>query len=145
MRQTTMAKPSEVTRQWYVIDAAGLTLGRLATEVAILLRGKHKPTFTPHVDGGDYVIVLNADKVVTTGDQKEKKFYYSHSQYPGGMRVRSTGTMRDQYPVEWVEKAIHGMIPHTKLGNVQRKHLFVYTGDTHPHTAQQPIEFKLKG
>ena len=145
MRQTTMAKPSEVTRQWYVVDAAGLTLGRLATEVAILLRGKHKPTYTPHVDGGDYVIVINAEKVITTGDQKEKKFYYSHSHYPGGLRVRSTGTMREQYPIEWVEKAIHGMLPHTKLGNVQRKHLFVYTGDTHPHAAQQPIEYKLKG
>lgn len=145
MRQTTMAKPSEVERQWYVVDAAGMTLGRLATEVAVLLRGKHKPSFTPHVDCGDYVIVINAEKAVITGDQNEKKFYYSHTQYPGGLRTRSTRTMREQYPVEWVEKAIQGMLPHTKQGNVQRKHLFVYTGDTHPHEAQQPIEYKLKG
>ena len=145
MRQTTMAKPSEIKRQWYLVDAAGMTLGRLASEVAVLLRGKHKPTFTPHVDCGDYVIVINADKAVITGDQSEKKFYYNHSQYPGGMRVRSTRVMREQYPVEWVEKAIQGMLPHTKQGNAQRKHLFVYTGDVHPHAAQQPVEYKLKG
>ena len=136
MRQTTMAKPSEVVRQWYVVDGTGCTLGRLATQVAAVLRGKHKPTYTPNVDTGDYVIVINADKIVITGDQNEKKFYYSHSQYPGGLRVRSTRIMREQYTVEWVEKAIHGMLPHTKLGNAQRKHLFVYTGNEHPHAAQ---------
>ena len=142
MRQTTMAKPSEVVRQWYVVDGTGCTLGRLATEVATVLRGKHKPTYTPNVD---YVIVINADKIVVTGDQNEKKFYYSHSQYPGGLRVRSTRTMREQYTVEWVEKAIHGMLPHTKLGNAQRKHLFVYKGNEHPHAAQKPVELKIKG
>ncbi len=145
MRQTTMTKPSEVVRQWYVVDGNGLTLGRLATEVATVLRGKHKPTFTPHVDCGDFVIVINADKIVITGDQNEKKFYYSHSQYPGGLRTRSTRVMREQYTIEWVEKAIHGMIPHSRLGNVQRRHLFVYKGPEHPHTAQQPIELKIKG
>ncbi len=145
MRQTTMTKPSEVVRQWYVVDGTGLTLGRLASQVATVLRGKHKPTFTPNVDCGDFVIVINADKIVITGDQNEKKFYYSHSQFPGGLRTRSTRVMREQYTEEWVEKAIHGMIPHTRLGNVQRKHLFVYKGAEHPHTAQKPVELKIKG
>jgi large subunit ribosomal protein L13 len=140
-----MAKPSTVTRQWYVVDGTGLTLGRLASEVAAVLRGKHKPTFTPNVDCGDFVIVVNADKIVVTGDQTNKKNYYSHSMFPGGLRVRSTRTMREQYTVEWVEKAIHGMLPHTKLGDVQRKHLFVYKGAEHPHAAQKPVELKIKG
>lgn len=145
MRQTTMTKPSEVVRQWYIVDGTNQTLGRLASEVAAVLRGKHKPTFTPNVDCGDYVIVINADKIVITGDQNEKKFYYSHSMYPGGLRTRSTRVMREQYTVEWVEKAIHGMLPHTKLGNVQRKHVFVYKGSEHPHAAQKPVELKIKG
>ena len=145
MRQTTMAKPSTVTRQWYVVDGTGLTLGRLASEEASVLRGKNKPTFTPNVDCGDFVIVVNADKIVVTGDQTNKKNYYSHSMFPGGLRVRSTRTMREQYTVEWVEKAIHGMLPHTKLGDVQRKHLFVYKGAEHPHAAQKPVELKIKG
>lgn len=145
MRQTTMAKPSTVVRQWYVVDGTGCTLGRLASEVATVLRGKHKPTYTPNVDCGDYVIVINADKIVITGDQDYKKFYYSHSQYPGGLRTRSTRVMREKYTVEWVEKAIHGMLPHTKLGNVMRKHVFVYKGNEHPHAAQKPIELKIKG
>lgn len=145
MRQTTMTKPSEVVRQWYVVDGTNKTLGRLASEVATVLRGKHKPTFTPHVDTGDYVIVINADKIVISGDQEFKKFYYSHSQYPGGLRTRSTRVMREKYTVEWVEKAIHGMLPHTKLGDKQRKHLFVYKGEKHPHEAQQPVEMVVKG
>lgn len=145
MRQTTMAKPNEVVRQWYVVDGTNQTLGRLASEVATVLRGKHKPTFTPNVDCGDFVIVVNADKIVITGDQNEKKFYYSHSMYPGGLRTRSTRVMREQYTVEWVEKAIQGMLPHTKLGDVQRKHLFVYKGSEHPHAAQKPVELKIKG
>ena len=144
MRQTTMAKPSTVTRQWYVVDGTGLTLGRLASEVASVLRGKNKPTFTPNVDCGDFVIVVNADKIVVTGDQTNKKNYYSHSMFPGGLRVRSTRTMREQYTVEWVEKAIHGMLPHTKLGDVQRKHLFVYKGAEHPHAAQKPEVMEIK-
>ena len=143
MRQTTMAKPEEVVRQWFVVDGKGQTLGRLATEVAAVLRGKHKVTFTPHVDCGDYVIVINADQIVVTND--DKKNYYSHSQYPGGLRVRSTKTMKDKYTIEWVEKAIHGMLPHTRLGDKQRTHLFVYKGDSHPHAAQKPIEMKIKG
>ena len=144
MRQTTMLKPSEVEHKWYVVDATGCTLGRLATQVATVLRGKHKPTFTPHVDCGDYVIVVNADKVKITGDQDFKKFYYRHSGYPGGLKVRSTKTMRENYTVEWVEKAIKGMLPHNKLGDVQRKHVFVYTGPDHPHAAQKPVELKVK-
>ena len=138
MRQTTMAKPNEIVRQWYVVDGAGCTLGRLASEVASVLRGKHKPIYTPNVDCGDYVIVI-------TGDQNNKKSYYSHSQYPGGLRVRTTRVMREQYTVEWVEKAIKGMLPHTRLGDVMRTHLYVYTGSEHPHQAQKPVELKIKG
>ncbi len=145
MRQTTMAKPSEVVRQRYIVDGAGLTLGRLATEVATVLRGKHKPTYTPNVDCGDYVIIVNADKIVITGDQDNKKSYYSHSQYPGGLRTRTTKVMREKYTVEWVEKAVKGMLPHTKLGNVMRTHLYVYEGPEHPHAAQKPVELKIKG
>ena len=145
MRQTTMLKPSEVVRQWYVVDGTGCTLGRLATEVATVLRGKNKPTYTPNVDCGDYVIIINADKIQITGDQVNKKNYYSHSMYPGGLRTRSTGVMRTQYTVEWVEKAIHGMLPHNKLGDVMRTHLFVYTGSEHPHAAQKTVELKIKG
>ena len=145
MRQTTMLKPSEVVRQWYVVDGTGCTLGRLATEVATVLRGKNKPTYTPNVDCGDYVIIINADKIQITGDQVNKKNYNSHSMYPGGLRTRSTGVMRTQYTVEWVEKAIHGMLPHNKLGDVMRTHLFVYTGSEHPHAAQKPVELKIKG
>ena len=145
MRQTTMLKPSEVVRQWYVVDGTGCTLGRLATEVATVLRGKNKPTYTPNVDCGDYVIIINADKIQITGDQVNKKNYYSHSMYPGGLRTISTGVMRTQYTVEWVEKAIHGMLPHNKLGDVMRTHLFVYTGSEHPHAAQKPVELKIKG
>lgn len=145
MRQTTFTKPADVKRTWYVVDAAGMTMGRLATEVASVLRGKHKPTYTPNVDCGDYVIVLNADKVVMTGNKMEDKKYYRHSMYPGGLKVRTARVMKEQYPVEWVEKAVYGMLPHTKLGDVQRRHLFVYTGSEHPHAAQQPVELKIKG
>ena len=145
MRQTTMIKPAEVVRQWYVVDGTDCTLGRLATEVASVLRGKNKPTFTPHVDCGDFVIVINADKIKITGDQDKKKFYYSHSQYPGGLHVRSTKVMREEHTVEWVEKAIKGMLPHNKLGDVQRTHVFVYEGPEHPHAAQKPVEMKIKG
>ena len=144
MRQTTMLKPSEVTRTWYVVDGTDQTLGRLATCVATVLRGKHKPAYTPNVDCGDYVIVINADKVKITGDQDEKKFYYRHSGYPGGMKIRSTKVMREKHTVEWVERAIKGMLPHNKLGDVQRKHVFVYEGAEHPHAAQKPVELKVK-
>ncbi len=145
MRQTTFTKPADVTRTWYVVDAAGKTMGRLSTEVAAVLRGKHKPSFTPNVDCGDFVIVINADEIVMTGNKMNDKKYYSHSMYPGGLRTRTAKIMKDNYTVEWVEKAIHGMLPHTRLGDVQRRHLFVYKGSEHPHAAQKPVEMKIKG
>lgn len=145
MRQTTFTKPADVERTWYVVDGAGMTMGRLATEVAAVLRGKHKPSFTPNVDCGDFVIVINADEIVMTGNKMEDKKYYSHSMYPGGLKTRTAKVMKEKYTVEWVEKAIHGMVPHTKLGDVQRKHLFVYKGSEHPHASQKPVEMKIKG
>ena len=142
MRQTTMLKAEKKKKEWYVIDAEGLTLGRLATKVAAVLRGKHKPTYTPNVDCGDYVIVINADKVVYSGDQEEKKIYYHHTMFPGGLKSRSIGLMKREYPVELVEHAIQGMLPHNKLGDRMRTHLFVYEGANHPHAAQKPMELK---
>lgn len=142
MRQSTMLKAEEVKKEWYVIDAEGQTLGRLATKVAAVLRGKHKPTYTPNVDCGDYVIVINADKVVYSGDQEEKKIYYHHTMFPGGLKSRSIGLMKREYPVELVEHAIQGMLPHNKLGDRMRTHLFVYEGANHPHAAQKPMELK---
>lgn len=145
MRQTTMAKPADVQRTWYVIDGEGETLGRLATKAAYVLRGKNKPTYTPNVDCGDYVIVINAAKVDMTGNKLNTEKYYNHSGYFGGMRVRNAKEMKEKYPVEWVERAIKGMLPHTRLGDVQRGHLYVYAGSEHPHAAQQPVELKVKG
>ena len=142
MRQTTMLKAEEVKKEWYVIDAEGQTLGRLATKVAAVLRGKHKPTYTPNVDCGDYVIVINAEKVVYSGDQEEKKIYYHHTMFPGGLKSRSIGLMKREYPVELVEHSIQGMLPHNKLGDRMRTHLFVYEGANHPHAAQKPMELK---
>ena len=139
-RQTTIAKAQEIQRKWYVIDATDKPLGRLVSYVAQVLIGKNKPTWTPNVDCGDYVIIVNAEKVVTTGDQENKKVYYHHTMFPGGLKARSLGVMKREYPVELVEKAIKGMLPHNKLGDVMRTHLFVYEGAEHPHTAQKPIE-----
>ena len=125
MRQTTLLKPADVKKEWYIVDASGMTLGRLATKCATVLRGKHKPTFTPNVDCGDNVIVINASKVVYSGDQENKKIYYHHSMFPGGLKSRSIGLMKREYPVELVEKAIKGMLPHGKLGDKMRGHLYV--------------------
>ena len=136
--KTFMASPATIERKWYVVDATGYTLGRLASEIASILRGKNKPTYTPNVDCGDYVIVINADKIEMTGNKLDGKMYYNHSGYAGGMRVRTARTMKENYTVEWVERAIYGMLPHTRLGDVQRKHLFVYKGSEHPHAAQKP-------
>ena len=144
MRQTTMLKPAEVVRQWYVVDATGLTLGRLSTEVAAVLRGKHKPTFTPNVDCGDFVIVINADKIVVTGNKLETKNYYNHSQFSGGLRTRSAKTMIENYPVEMFERAVWGMLPKGRLGRQIYKKLFVYEGNEHPHSAQQPETLDVK-
>lgn len=143
MKNTYMQKKEEVVRNWYVVDAEGLTLGRLATKVANVLRGKHKPTYTPHIDCGDYVIITNASKVVLTGDKLDKKIYYNHSGYTGGLRERTARVMRDQYPVEMVERAVKGMLPHGRLGRQMYKKLFVYAGEEHPHAAQQPVELKM--
>lgn len=145
MRQTTFTKPADVKRTWYIVDATGLTLGRLSTEVAAVLRGKHKPTYTPNVDCGDFVIIVNADKIEVTGNKLDGKKYYNHSGYAGGLRVRSARTMKEHYTIEWVERSVHGMLPHTKLGDKMRRHLFVYTGAEHPHAAQKPVELKIKG
>jgi len=145
MRSTFMATAQDIERKWYVVDAAGKTLGRLATEVASLLRGKHKPIFTPHVDCGDYVIVINAEKVELTGDKWNKKLYIHHSGYPGGLKVRTAKVMRAQYPEKMVEMAIKGMLPKGKLGRAIGKKLFVYRGAEHPHQAQKPEVYELQG
>ena len=136
--KTFMEKKETVNRKWYVIDAENLPLGRVATKAANLLRGKHKVTFTPHVDCGDYVIIVNADKVKVTGNKLEQKMYYNHSGFPGGLRERNAKTMIENYPVEMVERAVKGMLPHNRLGRATGKKLFVYAGSEHKHSAQQP-------
>ncbi|MGC7846823.1 50S ribosomal protein L13 [Desulforudis sp. 1088] len=133
-----MAKAGEIERKWYVIDAEGKHLGRLAAEAAAILRGKHKPIFTPHVDTGDHVIVINADKVVLTGDKPDKKIYYRHSGYPGGLKSMTYRTFLARKPEEAVRKAIVGMLPRNKLGAQMAKKLKVYKGAEHPHEAQKP-------
>lgn len=140
---TYMAKPNEVERKWYVVDAAGQTLGRLATRIAEVLRGKHKPTFTPHVDTGDYVIVVNAEKVKLTGNKWEQKKYYRHSGYPGGLKETPYNKLVEKKPELIIEKAVRGMIPHNKLGRRIIKKLKVYAGPEHPHQAQQPEVMEL--
>lgn len=136
--KTFMEKKETVNRKWYVIDAENLPLGRVATKAANLLRGKHKVTFTPHIDCGDYVIIVNADKVKLTGNKLEDKMYYNHSGFPGGLRERNAKTMIEKYPVEMVERAVKGMLPHNRLGRATAKKLFVYAGAEHKHGAQQP-------
>ena len=140
---TYSPKPGDITRAWHVIDAEDVVLGRLATEVATLLRGKHKATFAPHVDTGDFVIIVNADKVALTGNKREQKFAYRHSGYPGGLRKQSFGELLDHKPVRAVEKVVKGMLPKTKLGRAQAKKLKVYAGPGHPHAAQQPKPFEI--
>ena len=141
--KTYMQRKEDVTRTWYVVDAEGQTLGRLATKVASVLRGKHKPTYTPHIDGGDYVIVVNANKVVLTGNKLNDKMYYNHSRYTGGLRERAAKEMIENYPVEMVERAVKGMLPKGRLGRQMYKKLFVYAEGNHPHMAQQPVELKV--
>lgn len=142
--KTFMQKKETVERNWYVVDTTGKTLGRLATQVATVLRGKNKPTYTPHVDCGDYVIVVNADKVVLTGNKLEDKKYYNHSGYPGGLRERTAKEMIEKYPEEMVERAIKGMLPHGRLGRAMGKKLFVYRGSDHKHEAQKPVALEIK-
>ena len=141
--KTFMQRKEDVQRDWYVVDAEGQTLGRLASKVANVLRGKHKPTYTPHVDGGDYVIIVNAEKVVLTGNKLNDKIYYNHSRYTGGLRERTAKEMVEKYPVEMVERAVKGMLPKGRLGRQMYKKLFVYEGENHPHSAQKPKELKV--
>jgi len=145
MRTTYMAKANEVERKWYVVDAAGQTLGRLASEVATLLRGKHKPIFTPHVDTGDYVIIVNADKIKLTGKKLTDKIYYHHSGYPGGLKQRTAQEMLEKRPERMIELAVKGMLPKNRLGRRMFKKLFVYRGPEHPHQAQKPETYELRG
>jgi large subunit ribosomal protein L13 len=143
--KTFMANENTIEREWFVVDAAGQTLGRLATEVATVLRGKHKPTFTPHVDCGDYVIVINADKIILTGNKWDDKKYYTHSSYPGGLKEKTAKVLMAEKPTRMVELAIKGMLPKNKLGNQMYKKLFVYAGTEHKQQAQQPVVMELKG
>ncbi|WP_088810726.1 MULTISPECIES: 50S ribosomal protein L13 [Listeria] len=145
MRTTYMAKPGEVERKWYVIDAEGVSLGRLSSEVASILRGKTKPQFTPHVDTGDFVIVINAGKVGLTGKKATDKIYYRHSQYPGGLKSRTAGEMRTNNPEKLIELSVKGMLPKNSLGRQQFKKLHVYGGSEHEHAAQQPEVYELRG
>ena len=144
MRQTSLLKPQSVEKKWYVVDAANMVLGRLASQIALVLRGKHKPDFTPHVDCGDYVIVINAAKVKLTGDKYNKKPYYQHSLYKGGLSVRKYREVLDKKPRYPIEHAVRLMLPKGILGRRQFKHLFVYPGSDHPHTAQTPQVLKLR-
>ncbi|MFD0615889.1 MULTISPECIES: 50S ribosomal protein L13 [Paenibacillus] len=145
MRSTYMAKPNEVERKWYIIDAEGKTLGRLATEAASLIRGKHKPQFTPHVDTGDFVVIINAEKIVLTGKKMTDKNYYSHSLYSGGLKVTPAQDMIKKFPERVLEQAIHGMLPKNRLGNAMKLKLKVYAGSEHPHAAQKPEVYELRG
>ena len=139
-----MQKKETVERNWYVIDATDIALGRLATKAASMLRGKHKATYTPHIDCGDYIIITNASKVKLTGDKLNKKLYYNHSGYTGRLRTRTAKEMISKYPVEMVETAIKGMLPNGRLGRQMYKKLFVYEGETHPHMAQKPVVVEVK-
>ncbi|HEY6500146.1 MAG TPA: 50S ribosomal protein L13 [Streptosporangiaceae bacterium] len=141
--RTYSPKGSDITRQWHVIDASDVVLGRLASQVAVLLRGKHKPIFAPHVDTGDFVIVINADKVALSGNKLEQKRAYRHSGYPGGLRSMSYGELMEKRPERIVEKAVRGMLPKNSLGRKTLRKLKVYAGPDHPHSAQQPVPFEI--
>jgi large subunit ribosomal protein L13 len=138
---TPIPKKGEIIRKWHLVDANGKTLGRLASRVAILLRGKHKPTFTPHMDVGDFVVVVNADKVALTGNKWKQKLYIHHSGYPGGLKSISAEKMKEKKPERLVTMAVQGMLPKNKLGRKLLKKLKVYSGEAHPHQAQQPEAF----
>ena len=139
-----MQKKETVERKWYVIDAEGKSLGRVASLAATYLRGKNKPTYTPHIDCGDNIIIINAQKVNLTGNKLENKMYYNHSMYQGGLRERTAKTMREEYPVEMMERAIKGMLPHNRLGRQMYKKLFVYAGNEHKQIAQKPEVLEVK-
>jgi len=143
VKKTYVTKPEDIERNWYVVDASGQTLGRLASEVAQIIRGKHKPIYSPSTDVGDYVIVVNAEKIHVTGRKEEQKMYYRHSGYPSGMKEMTLGRMLEEHPTRVIEHAVKGMLPKTKLGRKMIKKLKVYAGSEHPHQAQQPepLEF----
>lgn len=142
--RTYMARPQDVERKWYVLDATGKPLGRLASEAARILRGKHKPTFTPHVDVGDCVIIVNAEKIQLTGNKLEQKMDIWHSGYPGGLKMRSYAALLRTRPERIIEKAVRGMIPHNRLGRQVIKKLRVYSGPIHPHAAQSPEVWEIR-
>lgn len=141
--KTFTEKQEEIEREWYVVDAEGQTLGRLASRIAPVLKGKHKPIYTPHLDCGDFVIIVNAEKVRVTGRKLDQKFYYHHSGYPGGLKSISLRDQLDRYPERVLEAAVRGMLPKNKLGRRMVKKLKVYAGDSHPHQAQQPKTLEL--
>lgn len=145
MRTTFMANANNIERKWYVVDAEGKTLGRLASEVASIIRGKHKPTFTPHVDCGDHVVIINAEKIELTGNKLNGKLYYRHSMHPGGLKVKTALEMRTNYPTKMLEGAVRGMLPKGSLGRQMVKKLHVYAGNEHPHQAQKPEVYELRG
>ena len=145
MRTTYMANEANVDRKWYVVDAEGERLGRLASEVAAILRGKHKPTYTPHADTGDNVIIINAEKIELTGNKITDKMYYHHTNHPGGLKERTANEMRTKYPEQMLELAIKGMLPKNKLGRKMGKKLHVYRGSEHKHQAQKPEVYELRG
>src|SRR3954453_1211049 len=143
MQKTWNAKPGEITRRWYVVDAEGQTLGRLATRIADTLRGKGKAEYTPHVDTGDFVVVVNAEKIQVTGNKLDQKMYHRHSGYPGGLRSRTLREQLDRRPTEVIRKAVKGMLPRNRLGRAQIRKLKIYAGPDHPHVAQAPQELKV--
>ena len=145
MKTTFMQKKEEVVRDWYVIDAKNMPLGRVASKAAVMLRGKHKATYTPHVDCGDNIIIINAKEVLLTGNKLENKKYYNHSRYVGGLRERTAKEMRENYPEEMMERAIKGMLPKGRLGRQMIKKLHVYAGSEHEHAAQKPKTIELGG
>jgi large subunit ribosomal protein L13 len=142
--KTYVATPETRRRDWYVVDAEGKNLGRLATRIADALRGKRKPEYTPHIDTGDFVIVVNAEKITVTGDKRDSKRYYRHSGYPGGIRSRTLGEMLERMPEEVIRRAVKGMLPRNRLGRAQLRKLKVYAGPDHPHAAQQPEPLEIE-
>ena len=143
MKDSYMQKKEEVVRNWYILDAKEVNLGRLATKAAHLLRGKHKVTYTPHIDCGDFVIVINAKEVNLTGNKLDDKIYYNHSGHTGGLRERTARVMKEKYPEEMIERAIKGMLPKGRLGRQMYRKLFVYAGSEHPHMAQKPVKMDI--
>lgn len=144
MKQTEMLRNEDIQRKWYVVDATDIALGRLASQVASVLKGKHNPFYTPHVDSGDYVIVINSDKIKLTGNKWNDKLYYRHSGYPGGLKTRNAKEVMEKFPTQMVEKAVKGMLPKTSLGRQMYRKLFVYASGNHPHEAQMPEVMEVK-